>query len=327
MRNILPARFLLFIILIVQLLLSACGGQAPASGETGKLEGTLTISGAWALYPMMTRWAEEFQKLHPDVQFDVSAGGAGKGMADALGGAVDIGMVSRDITPEEEAKGAYWVAVTKDAVFPMVNANNPVLSDLLKVGVSRETFIGIYITGEITTWGQVIGKPEVTDTIHVYTRSDAAGAPETWAKFLGKKQEDLLGVGVFGDPGLLDAVIKDPLGIGFNNLGYAYDNASGQLVAGGMALPIDANENGQADPDEVLDTKAKAVEMVAAGKYPSPPARAENLVTKGKPTGLALAFIQWILTDGQAFVGEAGYVKMTQEQLDASFKKIQEAED
>jgi len=204
--------------LIVPLLLSGCGGQAPASSGSGKLEGTLTISGAWALYPMMTRWAEEFQKLHPDVQFDVSAGGAGKGMADALGGAVDIGMVSRDITPEEEAKGAYWVAVTKDAVFPMVNANNPVLSDLLKVGVSRETFIGIYITGEITTWGQVIGRPEVTDAIHVFTRSDAAGAPETWAKFLGKKQEDLLGVGVFGDPGLLDAVIKDPLGIGFNTL-------------------------------------------------------------------------------------------------------------
>ncbi len=323
MRTINARKSLLIAILIVSLALSACGGQTPTGGGTGKLEGTLTISGAWALYPMMTRWAEEFQKLHPDVQFDVSAGGAGKGMADALAGAVDIGMVSRDITPEEEAKGAYWVAVTKDAVFPMVSANNPVLDDLMKIGVSRETFIGIYITGEITTWGQVIGRPEVTDAIHVYTRSDAAGAPETWAKYLGKKQEDLLGVGVFGDPGLLDAVIKDSLGIGFNNLGYAFDNASGKLVAGGVALPVDANGNGQADPDEVLDTKDKAVEMVAAGKYPSPPARAENLVTNGKPTGLAQAFIQWILTGGQAFVGEAGYVKMTQEQLDASLKKIQ----
>ena len=322
MQTINSRRLLQIVIIIISLLLSACGGQAPAGGGTGNLEGTLTISGAWALYPMMTRWAEEFQKLHPDVQFDVSAGGAGKGMADALAGAVDIGMVSRDITPEEEAKGAYWVAVTKDAVFPMVNASNPVLDQLMKKGVSRETFIGIYITGEITTWGQVIGRPEVTDAIHVYTRSDAAGAPETWAKYLGKKQEDLLGVGVFGDPGLLDAVIKDPLGIGFNNLGYAYDSASGKLVAGGIALPVDANGNGQADPEEVLDTKDKAVEMVAAGKYPSPPARAENLVTKGKPTGLALAFIQWILTDGQAFVGEAGYVKMTQEQLDASLIKI-----
>ena len=40
--------------------------------------------------------------------------------------------------------------------------------------------------------------------------------------FLGKKQEDLLGIGVFGDPGLNEAVRKDALGIGFNNINYAY---------------------------------------------------------------------------------------------------------
>jgi phosphate transport system substrate-binding protein len=117
-------------------------------------------------------------------------------------------------------------------------------------------------------------------------------------------------------------VVKDPLGIGFNNLGYAYDNTSGKPVAGGVVLPIDNNENGQADPEELLETKDEAIAMVAAGKYPSPPARAENLVTNGKPTGLVKAFIEWILTDGQAFVGEAGYVKLTADQLDASLKKI-----
>jgi phosphate transport system substrate-binding protein len=206
----------------------------------------------------------------------------------------------------------------------VINAQNPALQDLLAKGVTKDTFIKIYITGEITTWGQLVGKPEITDEIHVYTRSDAAGAPETWAKYLGnKKQEDLLGIAVFGDPGLLDAVVKDPLGIGFNNLGYVFDNNTGKPVPGALALPIDYNENGMADPDEILETKNEAVEMIASGKYPSPPARAENLVTNGKPTGVVQAFIQWILTDGQAFVGEAGYVKLPQEQLDAALKKIQ----
>ena len=312
-----------YILLSIFLVLSAagCAGN-PAGQASGDLQGTITISGAWALYPMMTRWAEEFRIVHPGVQFDVSAGGAGKGMADSLGGAVDIGMVSRDVTPEEESNGAYWVAVTKDAVFPMVNAQNPVLQELLMKGVTRETFAGIYITGEVKTWGQVIGRPEVTDEIHVYTRSDSAGAPETWAKYLDKKQEDLLGVGVYGDPGLLETVVKDPLGIGFNNLGYAYDNSTGEAVAGAVALPVDDDENGKADPHEVLETKAEAVEMVATGRYPSPPARALNLVTKGKPTGPAKAFIEWILVEGQQFVGEAGYVQLTDEQLAASLEKV-----
>ena len=257
------------------------------------------------------------------MQFDISAGGAGKGMTDALGGQVDIGMVSREIKPEEEKQGAYWVSVVKDAVFPAVNEKNPVLNDLLSQGVSREQFIDIFITGKIKTWGELVGRPEITDEIHVYTRSDAAGAPETWAKYLGnKKQEDLLGIGVFGDPGIAEAVAKDPLGIGYNNLGYAYDAASGKPVTGLVVLPVDANDSGQAEADEVLDTKAKAMQAVASGKYPSPPARALNLVTKGKPSGLLQDFIVWAMTDGQKFVDSAGYIPLTPELLNEGLQKV-----
>jgi phosphate transport system substrate-binding protein len=309
------------LLLVLPGVLSACGGASPALGSDD-LQGTITISGAFALYPMMQRWAEEFHKLHPGVQFDISAGGAGKGMTDALAGAVDIGMVSREISPEEEAKGAFWVPVVKDAVFPMVNAQNPVAQDLLAKGVDKPTFEKIFITGEITNWGQVVDRTEITDAVDVYTRSDACGAADAWSKFLGKKQEDLQGVGVFGDPGLLDAVIKDPLGIGYNNLGYAFDNNTGQAVAGSVVLPIDVNGNGQADPVEIINTKAKAVAAVANGDYPAPPARPLNLVTKDKPSGLIQAFIDWILTDGQKYVAEAGYVSLPAEQLTEAQQKI-----
>jgi phosphate transport system substrate-binding protein len=301
-------------IILVSLLLSACGGGG---------QDTIAVSGAFALYPMMTRWAEEYQKVNPNVQFDISAGGAGKGMTDALSNAVDIGMVSREITTDEEAKGAYWVSVTKDAVFPVISAQNPVVKEILAQGVSKETFTKIFITGEIKTWGEVVGKPEVIDEIHVYTRSDSCGAADAWSKFLGKKQEDLLGVGVSGDPGLLDVVIKDPLGIGYNNLGYAFDNSTGQPVAGASIVPIDINANGQADPSEVIEAKSVAVNAIATGVYPSPPARDLNLVTNGKPSGAVQAFIKWILTDGQGYVGEAGYIQLTPEKLQESLQKIQ----
>jgi len=311
---------LMGIALIVPLI-AACGGQPAAQPQSGELQGTITASGAFALYPMMVKWGEEYQKLHPGVQFDISAGGAGKGMTDALGGQVDIGMVSREIRPEEEKQGAYWVSVVKDAVFPAVNEKNPVLNDLLSQGVSREKFADLFITGKIKTWGQLVGRPEVTDQIHVYTRSDAAGAPETWAKYLGKKQEDLLGIGVFGDPGIAEAVAKDPLGIGYNNLGYAYDAASGKPVSGLVVLPVDANNSGKAEADEVLETKAEAIAAVASGKYPSPPARALNLVTKGKPSGLLQDFILWTMTEGQKFVDSAGYIALPQDLLNEGLQK------
>ena len=90
----------------------------------GQSEDEISVSGAWAIYPLMVRWAEEYQGLYSGVRIDVSAGGAGKGMVDVLSGMVDIGMVSREIRPEEEEQGAYWIGVAKDAVFPTINANN-----------------------------------------------------------------------------------------------------------------------------------------------------------------------------------------------------------
>lgn len=325
-------KILVLMVTSAAILISACTNTTSSDQDqvtTGQesaepaLNGTISISGAFALYPMMTRWVEEFTKVYPDVNFDLSAGGAGKGMTDAISGAVDMGMVSRSIKPEEEAQGAYGIAVTKDAVFPVVNVNNPVIADILSKGITQETFIKIYITGEITTWGQVVGRPEITDEIHVFTRSDACGAAEMWAKFLGDMpQEDLLGVGVNADPGLLEAVYKDPLGIGYNNLGYAFDLATGNPVNGVVIAPIDFNLDGQADDSERLETMPEAIEAVAAGKYPSPPARLLYLVTDGKPTGLVQMFILWVLTDGQAYVGEGGYVKLTQEQLTESLNKI-----
>ena len=80
------------------------------------MSGQISISGAFALYPMAQKWVDEFNKIYPNIRIDVSAGGAGKGIADALGGMVDIGLVSREIYPAELRKGAYPIAVTKDAV-------------------------------------------------------------------------------------------------------------------------------------------------------------------------------------------------------------------
>ncbi|HEX8990518.1 MAG TPA: substrate-binding domain-containing protein [Anaerolineales bacterium] len=318
---------LIFILVSASLLLGACTGAAatqnPASGGQN-LSGTITVSGAFALYPMMTVWADEFSKLHPGVQFDVQGGGAGKGMTDTLAGAVDIGMISRKIKPEEEAQGAFWVPVAKDAVFPVVSQNNPVLSDLLSTGISQEMFKKIFITGEVKTWGEVVGKPEVKDEIHVYTRSDSAGAADQWALFAGGKvQADIQGIGVNGEPALVDTVGKDPLGIGFSNLNSVFDLSTGKLVTGVVVPPIDMNGNGKADPNEYYKTKDDAVKAIADGTYPSPPARFENLATKGKPTGLTLAFIRWILADGQKLLDQAGYVPLTSQQQQDALTKLQ----
>jgi len=320
--------FLVFLLIgwISGVILPGCN-QAPKRNDgnvTDSLKGKITLSGAFALYPLAVKWAEEFEKLHPGVTVNVSAGGAGKGMTDALSKMVDLGMFSKAVSPEEQAKGAWWIAVAKDAVLPTINANNPVLPDLKKKGLTKQKFYEIFITGNIKTWGQAVGNNSMVD-VQAFTRSDACGAADMWAKYLNnKKQEDLLGLGVNGDPGVADAVRRNLEGIGFNNLGFIYEMQTRKIYQGLNVIPIDINENGIIDPDEdFYGTMDGVMKAINEGKYPSPPARDLYFVSGGKPGNkLVVVFLRWILSDGQKYVNEAGYVAIQPDQIKSELQKL-----
>jgi len=296
-----------------------------ASLSAQQLEGQISVSGAFALYPIVVKWAGEFQKANPKVKINISAGGAGKGITDALGGMVEIGMVSREINPQETKKGAYAIAVAKDAVVPTASASNPNINEILARGLQRDIAYNIYVTGHVRTWNRAFGIKGVQKDLHIYNRSDACGAGEVWAKYFVKKQEDLLGVGVFGDPGIATAVQRDPLGIGYNNIAFAYDIKTKKPNVGIKVIPLDLNSNNKIDADEnFYNNLDDLLAAIASGKYPSPPARDLYLVTKGKPTNpITTAFIKWVLTNGQKFVDESGYVQLPQEKLTNELKKVQ----
>lgn len=283
--------------------LSFAAAGAAFSQETA-LKGTITLSGAWAIYPTAVAWGEAFQKKYPGVKIDISAGGAGKGAADAIAGLVDIGMVSRDPDPAETGKGITPVYILHDAVFPVVSEKNPFLQDILRRGVNQRTLTDIYITGKVTKWDEVVGR-SAGKSIHLYTRSDSAGAPASWAKYLGnKKQEDLKGVGVYGDPGLIEAAKRDPVGIGYGNFSFVFTR-DGKVINGARLVPIDSNNNGKADPDEVYGTRGEAIKAIEAGRYPA--TRKNYFFVKGKPKGLLKEYIKFALSDeGTRIVEEVG---------------------
>ena len=288
-----------------------------------ELSGTIRVSGAFALYPLMVVWAQQYEKLNPKVTIEVSAGGAGKGMTDALSGLVDIGMISRSISPAEVANGAFYVAVAEGAVIATISSANPVLNIVLSHGFTKQVFYDIFVAQNVTSWGQALGEANMTQyPIHVYTRSDAAGAADTWAKFLGaKSQSDLKGIGVYADPGIVEALKSDPLGIGYNNLAYAYDNSTGQQLSGIAVAPIDFKGNGRIDSSEnFYSTKSTLIQAVQAGEYPG---QMLYLVTKNEFTGVTKDFVMWILTGGQSYVLESGFVPLTADTISAQIAKLQ----
>ena len=289
-------------LLILLLIGSVMAHRAEVLAADG-LSGSITISGAWAIYPTVVAWAEAFQKKYPGVRIDVSAGGAGKGAADTIVGLADIGMVSRDPDPAELQKDIRAVYILKDAVFPVISEKNFYLQELLEKGIKRQALADIYIAGTATRWGQIIGT-KADKPIHVYTRADSSGAAASWAAYFGKKQEDLRGVGVYGDPGLLDAVKRDPVGIGYSNFGFVFTR-EGPVLPGLKVVAIDMNENGKADPDEICETRGQAVAAIAAGRYPT--TRKNYFFIKKNAAPLVGEFIRFALSDeGARIVDEVG---------------------
>lgn len=306
------------------LALSSCRGhQANTVGPDGELSGTLSLSGAFALYPLAVQWANEFMEMHPKVLIDLSAGGAGKGVTDALADVVDLGMVSRELEPEEIKKGAVGFPVAKDAVVATMNANNPNLRAVLRHGLTQQMATALWSSTQQHTWGEV-GSNGNTTPVTVYTRSDACGAAGTWAKWLGMKQEDLQGTAVYGDPGEAQAIQRDLNGIGYNNLGYAYDLTTKRPHPNIIVVPIDVNGNGRIDPKEnfygTIDQLARAI---SDGRYPTPPARNLYLVAHGTPKDPILkAFLRYVLTRGQRLATPHGYVGMDKEKLNKALHTL-----
>ncbi len=311
MKKLIQAAFFVAVALIIY----SCG--------RGSSEKTISISGAFALYPMEVKWAEEFKKIHPEVKFDISAAGAGKGMVDTLTGMADIGSISREISKSEEEKGITWIAMARDAVVCTVNANNPLLGEILKSGLKKKQLEQIFIEGSLTRWKE-LNRYDKNDTIDIYTRSDSCGAAGTWAVYFGKKQEDLKGIGVFGDPGVVEAVKKDVFGIGYNNINFAYDSRTDKPVPGIAILPIDINGNGKIDPDEdFYRSLSELTRAISKNKYPSPPARDLYFAFKGRPVKkIVREFVRWASTEGRRYMIENGYVPVEESRAEEQMKTL-----
>lgn len=278
------------------------------AAEDAKPASVIRLCGADAMVPLLKHLGKAYSTANPQVGIEVAGGGASKGAKEALAGTVELGMLSREPEEDETARGTV-IPIAQDAVFMTISAQNPVAAALAAKGITRKQAQSAWLGGQSITWGQLSGGSDATP-VNVYTRQDNCGAAEVFAKFLGSSQADLTGKQIKGDNGIAEALKKDPGGLAYNNLQAAYDLNKGTPAEGLLVVSLDANNNGKIDPEESLANKESAFAAIAAGKYPAPPARRLNLIVKGKFQGQVLAFVQWILKDGQAEVAKAGFITL-----------------
>ena len=309
--------------------LIAAGSTLSVAGCTGGNGGSaLRISGGVGPLPMVEVWADLYEQ-ETDTTFDISGGGTGVGVSDVLNDQVDIAMMGREPEPEEVDQGLFAVPMLIDTVVGTVNADNPVLEELQQQGLTREQMEAVF-TREITNWGELVGA-DVDEEIVVYGRSDASAAYKQWGDFLGgddraytqNELENLSDSNHNGDQPVAEAVGSNENAISLNNINYVYALDSGELEGNIRPVPLDSDGGGLSPEEDFYDTRGEFLEAVEDGLYPAPPAREMFLASDGAFDGEAADFVEWVLTEGQQFVRDNGYVPLDEPRLEDAQENLE----
>ncbi len=306
-------------ILISTLLLAvSCGpsgGHRENSHPGRSSQQNLNIHGANALYPLVQLWSDEYRSGNQEIRITVFPASSTKGITDVRMGLCDIGMVSH-LPADLNTDSLMMIKVARDAVLPTMNGSLSGLDSLNKNGLTKETLKNLF-TGSIgSNWSDLTGDSE-SEPVRVFIRSDASGASSIWAGYLGIDVEMLAGTGVYGDAGMTLAIRTNPGAIGYDNLRYIFDPATGKPYPGLRVLPIDFNSNGMVDAEEgILDDLTNLRNAISDSSSAFPLSRDLFLVVnKEEIHPETLEFLRWVLNEGQSLVQAAGYVGLKPDEI------------
>ena len=290
-----------FAILISLLIISVSliYGRAPVSD-------TLRIMSSPELYPLAATWAEEYASLSTGVSVKVIMASGKKEAAELISRGM-IGFVSaRDYQGVSNESG--WnTIIGRDVIVPVFSSQNPLREKINQHGLSADMLLRIMNSKGGEAWNSLIADSENAPVNYYWIKDESVIASLT--AFLGTDKINLAGKEVAGSEALISALQKDPYGIGFCKLTAVTDIRNQALADGISLLPIDKNKNGNLDFSEnVYGDFNQLSRGIWIGKYPKSLYSNIYAAAIRQPEGDAsLAFLKWVLSDGQIFLYEKGY--------------------
>lgn len=249
----------------------------------------LTIKGSDTMVIMNARLAETYMAKKGG-QIQVTGGGSGVGIAALINGATEIAASSRPIKTSEIDKlktrfatRGVGVPVARDGLAVYLHSSNRVQE--LSLAQLRDIY-----TGKFTNWKQVGGADA---PIILYSRENSSGTYQYFKDtVLPGKDYSPRAQALQGTAAVVNAVSKDPNGIGYG----------GAAFAKGVKFA-------KVKKDEKSQGFWPSLETVKSGEYPI--SRYLYFYLRAQPKGQTKQFIDWILTpEGQEIVTKVGYFPM-----------------
>lgn len=303
--------------------------------------GQTTIFGAGSTFvsPIMSRWAQEYHKVHPDIQISYLANGSGAGIGLTLTGMVDFGGTDAPVSDAQMAQ-----APVKVSHFPVILGadvpayNVPEVQTQLRF--TGQVLADIFL-GKIKNWNDSAiaainpGVRLPDRTIMVVHRMDGSGTTYIWADYLCKVSSEWMGkvgkgtsvkwpVGIAanGNEGVSETIRKTVGAVGYIELSYAEKKkiafGSVQNVDGAFVSASISGIEEAADSLKEIPADFRVSISNAPGRNAYPIASFSWILVPNHPKDparkkIVMDFLAWIMTDGQRFAEELYYSPLPQD--------------
>lgn len=300
---------------------------------------TLNGAGSTFVYPIMSKWAEEYHKQHPETQVSYLPTGSGAGIAQTMAGMLDFGGTDAPVSDAELAKAKVSIVhipVVLGADVPAYNV--PEVQAQLRF--TGPVLAGIFL-GKIKNWndpaiaslneGITLPNQEIT----VVHRVDGSGTTYIWADFLSKVSDEWknrvgkgtsvkwpVGVGANGNEGVSEKIREVKGAIGYVELSYAQNkkipfgsvqNPHGLFISasvGGMKEAAASAVGTQSDLRiSISNAPGTNAYPIASFSWVLMPVQPRN----PRSQKALKDFLAWIVTDGQKYAADLYYSPLPQE--------------
>jgi ABC-type phosphate transport system substrate-binding protein len=281
---------------IVALLVISSGVSASDSTQE-----VIYVSSARFSSPLVEKWIAEYSKQNPKVQIKL----AEKDSKD-----VDLNFIAID---ETEAKADHGIAyVGRYALLPVTTKANPLIEQITKKKFGKKDIKNLFFVEDFLGDEPQANKKDVTQNLTVYSGNNATSGSVVFALYFGYTPSNLKGKRISGDDVfLLTAIQKDKTGVTFNNLSYIYDLSDRRLKDEIALLPLDVKkEQLETLRSENLDETLSLLETQKVDFIPI-----QHIGFTYTDKGLAKDFLKWIITDGQQYNHEFGFLTLDEKTL------------
>ena len=314
-------------------------------------EGRLESSGATFAYPLMDLWRVLYGELHPEVDFNYNSIGSGGGVRNHIERLSHFGVTEAPLDDTEAA--AAPGTITIPAMIGSVAVSYNLEGVPAGLNLTASALCGIFL-GEITHWSDASiadanpGMSLPDESIITVHRSDGSGTTYAFTSYLTKTCPEWderigaaksvpwpTGVGLPGNEGVAGGILTTDNSMGYVSLAYVLQNdmTSASLENGdGTAFVAPTIESSSVASAEVASSLPAAdqswhgVDMLAVPGQNSYPITSFSYIIlhsdlAGSAANMAEAkaiidIISWMITEGQAYASELGYVPIKQSVTD-----------